>query len=330
MVRRSLSQLATAACLAAALAGCGGVQSSLAPAATESARIATLFWWMAAGAVLIWIAVLALAAYCVRADTAASTRHTTVMIVGGGVLVPTVVLGALLAYGLAMLPPLVARAPAGSLQITVLGEQWWWRVRYQRPDGTPIELANEIRLPVGERVQFRLESDNVIHSFWIPSLGGKMDMIPGRTTYLALEPTATGLFRGACAEYCGASHALMAFDVEVMERDAFDRWLAHQAGPARVPADPEAKRGEQLFFANGCSACHTVSGTAAAGVIGPDLTHVGSRRTLAAGTLPNDADALGRWIGNSEAIKPGAHMPRFRLLPPDDLQALAAYLRALE
>src|SRR5690606_30229447 len=142
----------------------------------------------------------------------------------------------------AMLPPLVARAPDSEVQIRVVGEQWWWRVEYDRPGAEPVVLANEVRLPAGRRVQFRLESDNVIHAFWIPSLAGKIDMIPGRVTWLAREPTRTGVFRGACAEYCGDSHALMAFYAEVMEPAAFARWLAAQASPARPPDDPRTMR----------------------------------------------------------------------------------------
>jgi cytochrome c oxidase subunit 2 len=243
--------------------------------------------------------------------------------------VPTVLLTVLLVYGLAMIPPAVARAPEGSLTVAVTGEQWWWRVRYLKPDGSIVTLANEIRLPVGEPVQFRLDSDNVIHSFWIPSLAGKMDMIPGRVTWLTVRPTATGTFRGACAEYCGASHALMAFYVEVMERDGFTRWLDAQAAPAAAPASAAAQRGEALFDASGCGACHTIRGTGSRGVIGPDLTHVGSRLSVGAGILPTDPDALRRWIAATDRLKPGVHMPAFGMLPDPDLQALAAYVDGL-
>ena len=191
-------------------------------------------------------------------------------------------------------------------------------------------MANHIRLPVGEPVQFVLESDNVIHSFWIPSLAGKMDMIPGRVTHLAVLPTATGVFRGACAEYCGLSHAHMAFDVEVVDRSAFDEWLRLQASPASTPVEPLAGRGRDLFFANGCSACHTVRGSPAAGLIGPDLTHIGSRPSLAAGVLRNEPSAFERWLVAPEQVKPGAHMPRFAMLPAEDIRALAAYLESLQ
>lgn len=316
---------------AAALVGCGGVQSALAPAGRDAEWIARLFWWMAAGGVVIWLAVVLLALYYGFATRTGgpSRRRDRLLIVGGGVAVPALVLAGLLLYGLAMLPPIVARAPEGSLQVHVLGEQWWWRVRYRHPGGRWIELANEIRLPVGEPAQFRLESDNVIHSFWIPSLGGKMDMIPGRTTSLTLRPTRTGVFRGACAEYCGASHALMAFYVRVMEKDGFARWLDDQAAPARPPASPEAARGRDVFLSNGCGACHRVAGTPAAGRVGPDLTHVASRLSLGAGIMPTRADAFQRWVAEPDHHKPGVHMPGFGMLPHEDLQALAAYLAGL-
>jgi cytochrome c oxidase subunit 2 len=316
--------------LAVPVLACDGVQSSLSPAGRDAERVADLFWAMAAGAVVVWIGVIALALYyTATARGVASQRRDRLLILGGGVVLPTVTVTILLIYGLAMLPETVARAPAGSLHVDVDGEQWWWRVRYRRPDGLTAVLANEVRLPVGEPVQFRLASDNVIHSFWIPPLAGKMDMIPGRVTSLTLRPTTTGVFRGACAEYCGTSHALMAFSVEVREKPDFDRWLEHQAAPATAPA-AGAARGGELFFATGCHACHTVRGTEAAGVIGPDLTHVGSRLSLGAGILPNDPVAFRRWIASSEHIKPGVHMPQFGMLPADELAALAAYLEGLQ
>jgi cytochrome c oxidase subunit 2 len=169
----------------------------------------------------------------------------------------------------------------------------------------------------------------VIHSFWIPSLAGKMDMIPGRVTWLTVRPTRTGVFRGACAEYCGTSHALMAFYAEVMEKDAFDRWLAAQAAPAIAPTDAAATHGEDVFLTNGCGACHTVRGTPASGVIGPDLTHVGGRLSIGAGILPAEPDAFREWIARTDHVKPGVHMPHFGMLPDDELRALAAYLHAL-
>ena len=312
-------------------AGCSGVQSALDPAGREAERIAELFWWMVAGGGVIWLGVVVLMVYCVRARPESfNRRRERLMIVGGGVVVPTVVLTVLLVFGLAMLPGLIAPAPAGSLKIAVDGELWWWRVRYEQPGGEQVVLANEIHLPVGEPVEFRLQSDNVIHSFWIPALGGKMDMIPGRVTRLVLTPTRTGVFRGVCAEYCGTGHALMQFYVVVQEKREFDRWLSQQALPAEPPTEPLSKRGQDSFLANGCSACHTVRGTQATGVIGPDLTHVGSRLSIAAGTLPSEPDHFRRWIALPQEVKPGALMPKFDMLPPDDLQALAVYLKGLK
>jgi cytochrome c oxidase subunit 2 len=311
-------------------AGCSGVQSALAPSGRDADRIAMLFWWMAAGALVVWAFVVALALYYGwHPRGSRNAGRDRWLVVGGGVAFPTVVLTVLLVFGLAMIPETVARAPEGSLQVSVTGEQWWWRVAYTRPGAADVVLANEIRLPVGEPVQFRLDSDNVIHSFWVPSLGGKMDMIPGRVTYLTLRPTATGVFRGACAEYCGTSHALMAFYVEVMARDAFDRWLEHQAQPA-MAVGSAAARGADLFVANGCGACHTVRGTEARGVIGPDLTHVGGRLSVGAGILDARPETFRDWLARTAHIKPGVHMPDFGMLPDDDLQALAAYLAALK
>lgn len=311
--------------------GCRGVQSALDPAGREAEQVSNMFWLMTAGAIIVWIAVIALALWSVRTPPESnSPRRSRLIIVGGGAVIPTLVLTALLIYGLKPIPALVAPAPEGSLKIAVTGEQWWWRVRYLPQNGPEVVLANEIRLPVGEPVEFRLDSPDVIHSFWIPALAGKVDMIPGRINRLVLTPTRTGVFRGACAEYCGTSHALMAFDVVVQERADFDRWLAAQATPAQLPFEPAGIRGQELFVANGCGACHTIRGTGAAGVIGPDLSHVGSRLSLAAGSLRNEPDSYQHWIGQSTNVKPGALMPPFHMLPSDELQAIAAYLHGLK
>jgi cytochrome c oxidase subunit 2 len=313
---------------------CSGPQSALSPAGKEAERIAELFWWMTSGALVIWVAVVGISIYTSLRKSAPYSRTgaTKVLIIGGGALLPTLILGLLLAYGLSLLPQLAAPAPDGSLRIAVSGEQWWWRVSYLQPghDALTVELANEIRLPVGEPVEFRLESPDVIHSFWIPSLGGKTDMIPGRVTRLALTPTKTGVFRGTCAEYCGTSHALMSFYVVVEEKETFDRWLARQQAPALEPTGALAMQGQTLFLANGCGACHTIRGTPAKGTVGPDLTHFGSRMSLGAGTLADSPDALLRWIAHTEQLKPGVLMPSFDMLPKQDLEAMAAYLQELK
>jgi cytochrome c oxidase subunit II len=309
--------------------GCGGPQSALDPAGRAAARIANLFWWMTGGSLLIWAAVVVLALYANRAKPHGLPAARR-LIVWGGAIVPTVVLAGLLAYGLAILPPVLARAPEGSLKISVTGEQWWWRVRYLPAGADPVDLANEIRLPVGKTVELQLESRDVIHSFWIPALGGKVDMIPGRRTRLRLEPTRTGVFRGVCAEYCGSSHAFMSFSVVVEKEQEFARWLDGQRATASRTQDPSAARGAELFLGQGCGACHAIRGTAADGVVGPDLTHVGSRLTLGAGRLPNRSESFERWLVHTAELKPKVLMPHFRMLPPSDLRALAAYLEGLQ
>ena len=304
-------------------------QSALNIAGRDAELVAHLFTVMMVGAVIVWAAVVAAAIYAIRVNRGQHTeREANLFVIGGGVVVPTVVLAALLWYGLPMLPQVMALAPADAPRIRVVGKQWWWRVQYPTPAGL-VETANELKLPLGQRVELELSSPDVIHSFWIPSLAGKMDMIPGRITRLGLEPTRAGVFRGTCAEYCGASHALMAFDVVVTDDATFQRWLEAQAAPATPPGDEVARRGQETFFANGCSACHTIRGTAAAGRIGPDLTHVAGRASIGAATLPNQADALVQWIRETDQVKPGVHMPAFRALPADDLTALAAYLGSL-
>jgi len=324
--------------LALWLAGCDGPQSALQPAGQGAERIANVFWWMLGGAACVWLIMIGLAIQSIRTSAEGpAIRRTRLLIIGGGTLLPTIVLTTLLLYSLPLLPELLARPPEDALRIDVHGKMWWWRVSYPGEDHPgsddeleAVELANEIRLPVGEPVEFRLTSDDVIHAFWIPSLGGKVDMFPGRQTRLTLHPTKTGTFRGACAEYCGDSHALMNFDVIVMARDEFNEWLAKQRAPARSPSTENARRGQQLFLQSGCPACHTVRGMAERSRIAPDLTHVGSRQTIGASILANDEGQFAHWIANVDDIKPGVRMPHFKMLPDDDIAAIAAFLEELQ
>lgn len=316
---------------AATQAGCDRQQSTLAPAGREAQQIADLFWWMFGAGALIWLFMMGLGAYVlVSRRRPHSERQTRLFVIVGGAVLPTILLVILLCCGLAMLPRLVARAPTDSLTIDVHGVQWWWRVRYALADGESIELANEICLPVNEPVGFNLRSEDVIHSFWIPSIGGKVDMIPGRTTRLVLHPNRTGIFRGACAEYCGTSHALMNFYVRVVSRDEFDAWLARQKRDAVSPTEPSARRGAQLFVSSGCGACHTLRGTSARGRVGPDLTHFGSRHSVGAGILPNDRQSISHWLQRTGHIKPEVEMPDFHVLGEEQLADLAAYLEQLK
>jgi cytochrome c oxidase subunit 2 len=313
-----------------AVGGCSGIQSALEPAGAEAEAVARLFWVMVVAGGLIWCAVIGTLVYATRQRRRVYGEHAAgLLILWGGALFPALLLALLLGYALWLMPnvrPWIAQAEPAGLRIEVEGEQFWWRVRYHPPNGPPVDAANEIRLPVGERVEFALTSSDVIHSFWIPVLGGKMDMIPGRTNRLSLQAAKAGTYRGPCTEFCGTSHALMAFSVVVMEPDNFRAWLADQAGTSQSARAP----GHDLFIAHGCAACHAVKGTEARGVVGPDLSHVGSRETLGAGILPVSAETIARFIRDPDVIKPGSQMPAFRMLPEADIAGIAAYLEGLE
>ena len=278
---------------------------------------------MAIGGGLIWTGVLGAFLFAARADRRAWSRHAAArLILWAGVAFPVLALAALLTYALWLMPslrPWTVAEPT-KLSIEVTARQYWWEVRYRQAGGEDVVSANEVRLPVGERVEFVLDSPDVIHSFWIPPLGGKMDMIPGRTNRLSLQADRAGTFRGQCAEYCGASHALMAFTVRGDARGGVSAWLED----TRRPADGARRPGLEIFEANGCGACHTVRGTAADGVVGPDLSHLGGRGSIGAGILPMSAASIARFIAEPEAVKPGVAMPGYPGLPPADLDALAA------
>lgn len=284
-----------------------------------------LFMTIAGGAV--WLGVVAMLWLAIRRRRRAITEEAAGRVIfWGGAVTPSIAILALLVYALWLMPSLRPFATAGEqdLRIEVTGRQYWWQVIYRR-SGPPITTANEIRLPVGKRVEFVLKSDDVIHSFWIPSLAGKMDMIPGRENRLSIIAEKPGVFRGACAEYCGTSHALMALSVVVMEPAAFDAWLAAETKPAAEISG----EGAALFVRHGCGACHRVTGTEAAGTLGPDLSHFGARLTLAAGALANTEENITRFIAMPDAAKPGTNMPRFSMLPREDIRAIAAWLKRL-
>ena len=215
------------------------------------------------------------------------------------------------------------------LQITLIGHQWWWEVRYDNGDSSQIvHTANELHLPVGVPASISLQSGDVIHSLWIPNLAGKQDLIPGRTTDLSLLPTRVGLYRGQCAEFCGMQHAKMALDVTVESPAAFAQWRAAQLATPPPPASPLAQMGQHLVTNGACASCHAIAGTNASGQVAPDLSHVASRRTIAAGTLAMNHANLRGWIANPQLAKPGNNMPAVRM-SPDQLSAITAYLETL-
>jgi cytochrome c oxidase subunit 2 len=212
------------------------------------------------------------------------------------------------------------------LRVEVTAGQWWWKFEYPE---LGLVTANELHIPVGRVVQARLRSVDVIHSFWVPKLAGKMDLIPNKENQLWFEAESAGVYLGQCAEFCGASHANMRFRVVAQSESNFDAWVQAQKQPAQVPTDAIAQAGEQLFVQRGCVGCHAIAGTAAQAEVGPNLTHFGSRQTLAAGILDNAPDNLARWLKNPQAVKPGSLMPNLGL-PDDDITALVAYLQSLK
>jgi cytochrome c oxidase subunit II len=216
-------------------------------------------------------------------------------------------------------------AAAGDPDVVVVGHQWWWEVRY--PSAGAV-TANEIHIPVGRRVRVRVESADVIHSFWVPQLARKKDMIRGHPNFLWLEADRAGIYEGACSEFCGDQHAWMRFIVVAEPEEQFKLWLTQQAQPSQNPANEIAQAGRNFFFAQSCANCHAIGGTSAQATAGPDLTHLASRRQLAAGMLDNTPANLTRWLKNPQQIKPGCQMPNFGL-NDNQLTQLAAYLEGL-
>ena len=311
--------------MARADAQAGWPASIFDPAGPYAGSVTALSWILIA----MSIAVLALVIFAFWAALFGNPRLKkrlggTRAIWIGGVAFPVVVLTMLLIYGLTLTRNLTAPVPAEAMRVRVIGEMWWWRVAYLDPDGQPYMLdANELHIPVGRPVVLELESSDVIHSFWVPQLSGKLDMVPGRRNIMPIQADRPGVFGGQCAEFCGGAHALMGFVVVAHEPAAFDRLMAQRRAPRPQQA---AEGGAALFREKGCAACHRIAGTQANGAAGPDLSHVAARRTLGAGILPNNRGTLMGWIGDSQSIKPGNRMPAYKMLSAQELQRLADYL----
>jgi cytochrome c oxidase subunit 2 len=312
------------------LAGCGGGSpSTLDSQGPGASRVESLWWLMFWISVAVFVVVTALLLWAVARRRQADTRVLEGgdrLVVIGGVIVPTLVLTGVYLVGLRDLAALSAPPSEADVTVEVVGHDWWWEVRYPEYGFT---TANEIHVPAGRPVRLRLSSADVVHSFWVPQLMPKTDLIPGQTNETWLVADRPGTYRGQCAEYCGLQHALMAILVVAEEPGAFDGWVALQRQPAAEPVGTMATRGRQVLESTSCAACHTVRGTSASGTAGPDLTHFASRRQLGAGAAPNTPGHLGGWIANSQTIKPGNLMPP-QPLTPDQLQALIAYLDTLE
>jgi cytochrome c oxidase subunit II len=318
------------------LANCSGIQSPLAPAGREAdalLSLLTLTTWICGVIYLIVMAGLGWGLWrALRRSRAAARSAATDHMLDRG----TLVAAATIVAGLTVLivgsfiadRALFAARGQDAMLVRVTGHQWWWRIQYRDPrTGRWIETANELHLPAGRTTRVSLESADVIHSFWVPNVAGKLDMIPGRRNLLDLTPHRPGWFRGQCSEFCGIQHAHMAFDVKVESPAEFDAWLAAQAATARSAADPDAARGAAVF-ARSCAACHAIR-DGGGGRAGPDLTHLASRHSVAAGTLPMSRNSLQAWIAQPQALKPGTSMPAVPLSAAD-ANAVAHYLEGLK
>nr|WP_321850669.1 cytochrome c oxidase subunit II [Burkholderia diffusa] len=341
---RRIVRLAATACLAAPMAAARAASEPDAPAgplplayvahaAGPAARpVFVLGWALLALCTFVCIAIAALLLIAMfrRRAHAGDDHDSGLAIVTVGSAISIVLLFGALVYMLRVLGAVASPPHPPALTIVVTAHDWWWAVRY--PDdagGAAFVTANELHIPVGEPVAVELKSADVIHAFWVPQLAGKTQTIPGQTNHQWLQADRPGVYRGQCSQYCGAQHAHMAFEVVAEPPAAFRAWLAaqRQPAPAPAPAIGAERRGRHVFDAR-CAGCHTVRGTDAAGDAGPDLSHLGSRRLLAAGTLDNTPDNLRRWVAHAQQIKPQTLMPSFALAPRD-ADDLAAYLATL-
>lgn len=313
------------------------IPSALDPRGFAARNIANLWWAQFALGLLVLIVVTALIVYLIfirnqdgdsltvdQAQSDDQKNHRWIWL--GGIIVPAVILAVVLGLTLFSMDALASPNEEPETVIEVIGHQWWWEVRYQNEDFT---TANEIHVPVGEPVRLLLTSADVIHSFWVPQIHGKMDLNPGKTNAIWIEVEEIGVFRGLCAEFCGLQHAKMQLLVIAQEPEEFAAWVERQRQPAPEPANEQIRYGQQLFLGSSCVYCHAVRGTNANATIGPDLTHLASRQTIASGILDNTRGNLAGWIVDPQHIKPGNKMPPTNLAG-EEVQALLDYLETLE
>jgi cytochrome c oxidase subunit 2 len=316
--------------------------SWLAPAGPAAAAIAELAWWLFALGALVYAAVVGAGAWALwrasgpRAEPPEPGRAPgggeggAAWLMAGAAGLTLLVVAGIAALNLGVLRAVLPAEARPPRTVEVVGHQWWWSVRYLgRTAAETVESANELHVPVGRRVGVRLLASDVIHSFWVPQLHGKLDLVPGKLNVTWIQADRPGVYQGFCAEYCGLQHARMLFLVVAHPPDEFEEWLRREREPAGPPAGEAAARGARLFIERGCGGCHAVRGLAAAlGVAGPDLTHVASRRTLGGGALSNVGGHLAGWIADPQGLKPGNRMPRVGL-EADELHAVLSFVGGL-
>jgi cytochrome c oxidase subunit II len=310
------------------------MQSIFQPAGPAAHSIASLGWLLLSVCVVVYVIVMIATVWALlrarhvgddlpRTTQALTTSVTVATVVTAVILTVFTVSSVVAGHGL------TSPTGPGALTVDVIGHQWWWEFQYH--DITPSDFVtspNELHIPVGVPVHIKAISRDVIHSFWVPNLHGKRDLIPGQVTNTWIQADAPGVYRGQCAEFCGHQHANMAFVVVAEPMDKFLAWMQHQRTPATAPQSDEERRGHDAFMHSTCVMCHTIRGTDAGARLGPELTHIGSRMTIAAGTLPNTRGHLAGWVADPQSIKPGVRMPP-NALPPTELQAVLTYLRSL-
>lgn len=312
----------------------GGVSkpSTLETNGLKADQVAALWWFMFWLAAFVFIVVMALLLFAIfrpqraQAPSTENQRRDIGFVVVGGAVIPALILVFLFLVTLHTMVVQASPPRQTRLTVAVIGHRWWWEFRYL---GRSVTTGNEVHVPVGQPVRLELTSADVIHSFWVPQIQQKTDMLPGHINTTWIEATQAGVYRGECAEFCGENHANMDFIFVADPPGRFTAWLARQRQPGPVPSTPLIEQGQQAFLGSACVYCHTIAGTNATGAVGPDLTHLASRRTIGAGLLPNTPGNLAGWIANSQAIKPGNYMPPMNL-DPRAMQALLAYLNTLK
>lgn len=311
------------------LGGCANAPSTLQPQGPAAARLAELWWVLFTIATIVVVVVILLLLYALfrrrrAGDTGGIGNGRAFVLIGGG-LIPAIILIGVIVYTVNV-QAAIETPPTPALTVEIIGHQWWWEVYYPAQKFT---TANEIHIPVGQPVLLKLTTADVNHSFWAPELQAKMDLIAGQTNTTWLTANRAGEYRVECAEYCGLQHAHMGLLIIAEAPDKLQAWLDNEQQPAAAITDPRLRQGQQIFLNSACVYCHAIRGTTVSGQIGPDLTHIASRRTLGAALLPNNRGSLSGWIVNAQALKPGNEMPPM-YLDAGSLQALVTYLESLK